>query len=232
MKKRFFEIDAARGAAVVLMILFHAAFDANYFGVYRLDLGWVFWFLFPRLIASVFIILAGVSLTLNYNSSKKGFEKRIFRRGMVIFSFGLVITAITYLFLPKGAIFFGILHFMGISAIMAIPLVKMRKKALLLGIASLLAGGYLQTVDVNFPWLLWLGLMPENFYTFDYFPIFPWFGLMLSGIFAGNKFYAGGRRKFKIKERPARLLTFLGRNSLVIYLVHQPLLAALILVLR
>lgn len=231
MKKRFFEIDAARGAAVTLMILFHFAFDANYFGVYRLGLGWAFWVLFPRLIASVFIVLSGVSLTLSYNKAKKGFEKRIFRRGVKIFSFGLAITAITYLFLPKGAIFFGILHFMGISSIIATRFVKMRGKALLAGFVALLAGGYLQTVEVEFPWLLWLGLTPEDFYTFDYFPIFPWFGFMMLGIYAGNKFYSGGRRQFRIKERPPGLLEFLGRNSLAVYLLHQPVLVILILAL-
>lgn len=233
--KRFWEIDAARGVAIVLMILFHAAFDLRYFGIYRLDFGWFFWYLLPRFIASIFIALTGVSLTLNYNRSKKGARERFARRGLKIFSFGLLITAATYLFLPGGAIFFGILHFIGISTIIAIPFVKMRDKALLPAAFALLAGFYLQTLNFDFPWLLWLGFAPADFYTFDYFPIFPWFGLILTGIYCGNRFYPNGKRAFIINEfsgGPAGFLGFLGRNSLIIYLLHQPLLVLSVLVLR
>lgn len=227
--KRFWEIDATRGVAIVLMILFHTAFDLQYFGVNG-PTGWVFWYLFPRFIATIFIILTGISLTLNYNRSKKDATKRFARRGLKIFFFGLLITLITSLFLPRGAIFFGILHFIGISTIIAIPFVKMRNKALLLGFVVLLTGFYLQTLGFDFPWLLWLGFAPANFYTFDYFPIFPWFGLILTGIYLGNKFYPKAKRGFRY-DFTGRLsvLTFLGRNSLVIYLLHQPLIILLLL---
>lgn len=225
--KRFWEVDAIRGIAVVLMIIFHFLFDVDYFGGYGLNLGWVFWQLLPRFIASIFIILVGVSMTLDYARSRNGATQRFVRRGLKIFSFGLMITLITSLFLPGGTIFFGVLHFIGISTIIAIPLVKMKDKGLLpAAVVVLLTGFYLQTLRFDFPWLLWLGFRPYDFYTFDYFPIFPWFGLILTGIYLGNKFYSDGRRRFRINEphdKFAGPLTLLGRNSLMIYLFHQPL---------
>ncbi len=232
---RFFEIDAARGAAIILMILFHAAFDLKYVGVYNLDFGWFFWYMLPRAIATIFIILAGISLTLNYNRSKKDAATRFSRRGLTIFSFGLAITLTTYIFFPEGTILFGILHFIGISTVLSLPFLEMREKGFFLGLLAAIAGFYLQTMRFDFPWLLWLGFMPSNFYTFDYFPIFPWFGFILLGIHLGNRFYTNGKRIFRINEPQSRfigLLALIGKKPLIIYLLHQPLLVLLITALR
>jgi uncharacterized membrane protein len=73
---------------------------------------------------------------------------------------------------------------------------------------------------------VWLGLKPANFYSFDYFPLLPWFGLLLIGIFLGNIFYPNGKRNFKIfipEGKVANIITFLGKNSLLIYFIHQPI---------
>ncbi len=246
--KRFWEIDSLRGIAIVLMITFHAAFDLAYFGVYKPEienlwfsiyenigfhnLGWLFWFVFPRAIASVFIILTGVSATISYNRSDD-FENKYVPRGIRIFSLGMLITLITASLLPKGTILFGILHFIGISTILSVPFVKMRRENLLLGISIILAGAYLQTLRFDFPWLLWLGFMPENFYTFDYFPLLPWFGFTLVGISIGNNFYTKAKRNFKIPDisGKTKLLRFLGRNSLLIYLAHQPVIMLILYLL-
>ncbi|NIM47536.1 MAG: DUF1624 domain-containing protein, partial [Candidatus Aenigmarchaeota archaeon] len=87
----------------------------------------------------------------------------------------------------------------------------------------------------DFSWLLWLGFTPKNYYTFDYFPILPWFGITLLGIYFGNLLYKNGKRRFKIKDVSnvsiVKFLTFLGRKSLIIYLVHQPLLVIFLLIL-
>ena len=174
-------------------------------------------------------------MTLNYNRSKKNAAARFVRRGLEIFSFGLAITLTTYLFFPEGTILFGILHFIGISTILSIPFLAMRKKGFFLGLLAAIAGFYLQTMEFDFPWLVWLGFMPKNFYTFDYFPIFPWFGLILLGICLGNRFYTNGKRIFRINEPESgfiKSLALIGRNSLIIYLFHQPLLVILIAIFR
>ncbi len=231
-KKRFWEIDALRGIAIVLMIIFHAAFDLAYFGIYQPGLGWLFWFVFPRAIASIFIVLTGISATLSYNRPGD-FKKKCVSRGIGIFSLGMLITLMTALLLPKGTILFGILHFIGVSTILSMPFVKMRRENLLLGISIILAGAYLQTLQFDFPWLLWLGFMPENFYTFDYFPLLPWFGFTLIGIFIGNNFYPKAERNFKIPDlsEKTRLPGLLGRNSLLIYLAHQPVIMLILYLL-
>ena len=236
---RYREIDFLRGLAVVLMVIFNYAFTLAYFQIYAVAGGWLFWFLFPRIIASIFIFLAGVSFTLSYSriSKKSGsyIYKKYFIRGAKIFLLGLLITAATWIFVPQGAIIFGILHLIGISIIIA-PLFRNFKRAnLFLGLLFIIIGIYLQNFTIQNLWLSWLGLIPKNFYTFDYFPIFPWFGVILLGIFAGNTLYANGKRRFQIRDfssaMPINFFQKLGRNSLLIYLLHQPILIAVLYVL-
>jgi uncharacterized membrane protein len=231
-KVRFWEVDCLRGIAIIGMILFHFFFDLNYFNVYTLDSDWKFWWIFPRAIAGTFILLVGISLTLSYNRAKrvksgKALCYKYLIRGMRIFSLGLLITLMTWIFLPKETILFGILHFIGISIILSFSLIKHPRLALLLSFTILLAGIYLQNFTFDFPWLLWLGFAPSDFYTFDYFPLLPWLGITLLGIFFGNLFYPEGVRRFRIKELsnffPMNPLCFLGQHSLLIYLIHQPI---------
>jgi len=235
MKNRFYEIDSLRGLAITMMIAFHFFFDLKFLGLYSFESD-LFWWLFPRLIASTFILLVGVSLTLSYSRVRT--RKRVFLkyllRGLKIFSLGLVITLVTWLFIGKGFVVFGILHLIGLSIILAYPLLKYEKLNLYLGTILMILGWYLSTLRFDFSWLLWLGFIPESFYSVDYVPLLPWFGLVPIGIFLGKMLYPNGKRCFKIAEFKNPLVnffSFLGRNSLLIYLIHQPLIVALITVL-
>jgi len=231
--KRFWEIDILRGIAVILMVIFNYSFALSYLKIYTFNGGWLYWFLFPRLVATMFICIAGLSLTLLYNQTKS--YKRIFSRGLKIFCLGILITVITFLTFPQAFIVFGILHLIGLSIILGSPFLKFRKLNLFLGLSIIALGIYLQSFRFDFSWLLWLGFIPNNFYTFDYFPILPWFGVTLLGIFFGNFFYNYGKRQFKIRERSdsiiVKKLSFLGRHSLIIYLIHQPILILILLLL-
>lgn len=228
--KRFWEIDAMRGVAIVLMILFHLAFDLNYFTQYKLDFGWLFWFLFPRLIAFIFIIVSGIALTLSYNRSKDP-VKKFAMRGLKIFSLGLLITAMTFLLFPQETILFGVLHFIGIATILSLPFVKMKKQNLAIGLLVVLLGVYLDSLSLGLSWLSWI--IPSNFVTFDYFPLFPWFGVTLIGMATGNSLYPKARRWFKIRQanRLEGFFALLGRNSLIIYFFHQPLIILILFLL-
>ena len=98
------------------------------------------------------------------------------------------------------------------------------------------AGLYVNVLDLTSEslWLLPLGVVPEGIFMPDYRPLLPWFGVVLLGVFAGNLFYGTGKRTAGLAGRmppPARPLTFLGRHSLFIYLVHQPILVGLLAVL-
>jgi len=232
LKQRFWEIDFLRGIAIIMMIAFHFFYDLNYFGAQRVNFDSGFWWWFGRTIATTFILLVGISLTLSYSRIKRMKKRNLFKkylfRGLKIFSYGLIITLVTWIFLKRGFIVFGILHFIGISIILAYPFLKLRFWNFLLGITFILIGIYIGNFYLNSYWLMWLGLIPHYFYTVDYFPIFPWFGVTLIGLFLGNMIYPDGKRRLKISDISnfplTRLLCFLGRNALLIYLIHQPIL--------
>lgn len=229
---RFWEIDTLRGIAILMMITFHILFDLNFFGIYSLNLQSGFWWLFARITASVFIMLVGISLTISYSRISKAPFKKYLKRGLMIFSWGLLITIATRLFLRDGFIIFGILHFIGTAIILAYPFIKLRKENLAAGIVIILLGSYLSSFTFDFPYLLWLGLIPDNFYTIDYLPIIPWFGLVLIGIFIGNTIYPKARRSFRLPDLSGliiiKIISFLGRHSLFIYLLHQPVIIAIL----
>ncbi|MDD5162634.1 MAG: heparan-alpha-glucosaminide N-acetyltransferase [Candidatus ainarchaeum sp.] len=237
--ERFWEIDFLRGIAIIMMILFHLLFDIAFFTSIKVPVDSGFWFWFARATAAIFILLVGISLTISHqrtieSGGKAG--KKFFKRGTKIFCYGLLITIITWIFFPGEFIIFGILHFIGISIIISQLFFNWKWKNLLLGMALFLSGLFLQNFSFNFPWLLWLGFKPEQFATFDYFPLLPWFGLVLIGLFAGNLLYPKAKRAFRIPELGkklfARELCWLGKHSLAIYLLHQPILVAIMLILK
>jgi len=237
---RFWEIDLLRTVAVAMMITFHTLyllgpteFDIQKTSVPGVQYG--FWWWFARVTGGTFIFLAGVSLTIAYSKAKKisGF----LRRGLEIFAWGMGITLITWL-IPStrtGYVRFGILHFFGIAFILAPFFTRFRFINLILGIAFIAAGIYLQVQNIyfNFPWLLWLGLQP-NFYMLDYWPLLPWFGLFLVGMFCGKMLYPQGNRRFNIPEFTdpvTSALTLPGRHPLVMYLAQWPAIIGVLLVL-
>lgn len=241
-KTRFWEVDFLRGLAVVMMVVFHLVYDLDYFSILRVNVSSGFWFYFARVTAGLFILLVGVSLVLSTSRAEmQGQRKKIFigllKRGLWIFSLGIIVTIATYFLVGDGFIVFGILHFIGLSIILAYPFLFLRPRAMNLafGAAAIAIGLFLQSRSYPSSWLLWLGLAPEGFYTLDYIPIFPWFGVVLIGIFLGNALYGGYRRRFPLPNHSESslksLLCLLGRNSLLIYLIHQPLIAAALILL-
>lgn len=225
--QRFWEIDFLRGVAIALMVASNLVTDLIYFGAYQAN---YFWWWFARVTASLFILLAGVSLYLMSAKYKAQLPVMVLRRGAKIFGYGMLITLVTLAFLRSGAIVFGVLHFIGVATLLAYPLLRYRHAALLIGASALLLGIYLQNFSFGFYWLLWLGFVPQGFYSLDYFPLLPWFGVMLFGVFLGNVLYRGHVRRFGIAEQPkhARLLCFAGKHSLLIYLLHQPIILVML----
>ena len=227
---RFWEIDAARGAAIAGMLLFNWSYALHWLRLIATDNNWLYWWLFPRLVAGTFIFIAGLSMMVSWQRMHS--VRKFVIRGILLFSLGLLITAGTWLIAPQYTVVFGILHFMGAAAVMGIPFLRTRHK-LLAAAAILLLGAAAEYMTVETPWLLWLGLAPAGFTTFDYFPVFPWLGVYLLGMHAGEALYVHGRRMFRIGPQPRMvwLLSAAGRYSLIIYLLHQPFLAAVLLAL-
>lgn len=239
--QRFWEVDLLRGLAVIMMIVFHFLFNLDFFGEYHYVLDSGFWSYFQQATAALFFLTAGIALTLSHaralSYARAGDRDfwRFFRRGVKIFAWGMVITVVTRFFLQEGFVVFGVLHCIGVSIILAYPFLKRYLWAFPVGVFCLVAGNYLDNFTFTFPWLLWLGFIPEQFYTVDYFPLLPWFGLFLLGLFLGGLLYPSGWRRFFLPDCPAfpplRWVIFLGRHSLVIYLLHQPALLVVLTVL-
>ena len=236
------EIDAARGVAILMMILFHTVFDLSFFHVYPVTVATGFWRYFAFSTASLFLLIVGVSLVISHAREEErlaGNPKRqtaiavkYLKRGMGIFACGLLVTFATWLYLGEGFIIFGILHLIGVSIILAPLFFRFKKVNIVIGAICIGIGILLVAAGVAGPlWLLWLGIHPASFTSVDYTPLLPWFGVVLIGIGAGEQFYPGGKRSFAAPHLPALVFTplaFLGRHSLLIYLVHQPVILILL----
>ncbi len=219
---RHWEIDFTRGLLVILMLLFNWSYALFFLGIWRITDSVFYWSLFPRLIGAGFIFIAGLSFSISY-ARNKSWKKHV-KRGGFIFGLGMLITLATFMTYPEYTILFGILHLIGLSIIAGIFAVKYNRRILFAaGIVIVLFGFLLETMSFGFSYLLWLGLMPTAFTTFDYFPVLPWLGFFLIGIAAG-KYYA--KRKASKGPAAGAPLQFIGRHSLVIYLLHQPVLLA------
>ncbi len=233
---RFWVIDFFRGLSVLLMIAFHFAYDLNWLGVIALDFFDGFGWVIPRLIAGSFMFLAGLSLTISYSRDMKkmrgeAITRKFVMRGLRIFAWGMLITVMTALLLGSGTVWFGVLHLIGISVIVARPLVRYRYTNLFLGMGILAAGFLLHAFVFPFPWMLPLGFVPAGFFSYDYAPLLPYAGVVLLGVYFGNSVYPRGRAAGGSVPRGAGVLCWMGRNSLFIYLLHQPVLIALLYML-
>ncbi len=239
LNERFWEVDSLRGLAIIMMIIYHFIFDLTFFGIFPFNINSGFLWVFARITALTFIFLMGVSLTLSSTRAEMSGEgilfKKYLKRGLKIFSLGILITFATLIFIPQEFIIFGVLHFIGISIILAYPFLKRKSLNLFLGITIIIIGIYLGNFTFNFSWLVWLGFIPNTLQTVDYFPILPWFGVVLIGLFFGGILYKNYSRHFKIpdlsKNYIIKSFSFLGRNSLIIYLIHQPILIIVLYVL-
>lgn len=224
-------IDAVRGVAIIAMVVYHFSWDLNYFGFIASDvsreLGWV---IFARLIAGSFLFLVGVSLVL---ATRHGLNRvRFLRRLGVIVAAAAAVTVVTRFVLPSDFIFFGILHSIAVASVLGLPFV--RAPILLVAAASalwLLIWWFVSHPAFNIPALWWIGLGTVTPRSMDYVPIFPWFGVVLAGMAAAKlalRLRAGGKPLLDFLARPAPWpLVWAGRNSLAIYLVHQPVLYGL-----
>ena len=224
---RLLQLDALRGLAILLMIIFNWSFALRFLGVIHVDNSWLYWWLFPRVIAASFITIAGISLALSHEKikykSQKYVSKKYIMRGGKIFLFGLGITITTYFTYQYYTIWFGILHLIGLSIIISSFFLRYKKLNLLIGLAIIAVGLYIQA---TYSQLLWL--LPFDFQTFDYFSLIPWSGFVFIGMFIGNCIKKSKSMHNKFIDKS---FAFLGRHSLLIYIMHQPLLITVLFTL-
>jgi len=224
---RIWEIDALRGLCIPGMILIHLIYDVvNLYGFVH----WPYpaWYsLFKNNYGALFLLISGVSVTLG---------RRSVRRGIQVFLSGMLVSAVTlgmYFIGMAGRgilIYFGVLHCLGVC-MMLWPLFRKCSNAALLalGIPLVLTGWWLRGQVWNVPLLMPLGFVFPGFSSSDYFPLMPNLGYFLLGAAFGKTFYADKKSLLPHVngQNPLiRCFCWMGRNSLMIYLLHQPILAA------
>lgn len=221
--KRIPEIDALRGIAIIVMIIFHFFFDLSYFGVLRQEMFEGAWLVFARIGQFLFLGLVGVSIAL----SRKNFSQQVLR-GFKIFLCGMLVTLATYFFAPQDFVKFGVLHFIGVAAPIVYLFKGQKVYAFFAALFAFFLGRYFGSLTTDEVFLFPFGIVRNDFSSLDYFPIFPWLAASLIGLIIGEFLYGKGKERIPVlgKTRP---LMFLGRHSLLIYLIHQPILILLIL---
>ncbi|MBN1170153.1 DUF1624 domain-containing protein [Candidatus Micrarchaeota archaeon] len=218
--ERIGEVDAIRGIAIILMIVYHFFFDLDYLGIADIPLQDIGWVLFQRVTASLFLVLAGISIVLSEkrHHSYPRHAKRAFFLGMI----ALLITAATWIFPHEGFIKFGIIHMIALSTLIAPLFLRFGWLNAVLGIMIIAAGMQVHYTDIGY--LFWLGPITTDYFALDHYPLVPWFGLILIGTYIGQK--------IEFKNRKRGWLETIGKNSLLVYLLHQPVIYLLLDCLR
>lgn len=231
---RILWLDRARGVAVIGMVLFHLARDLEFFG--WLTRGTTMqggWSLFSTLIAGSFLALSGFSLQLAHSPAIRW---QAFWRRLAWLTFAAVlVTLATRIAMPDHFIYFGILHALALSsllglALLRLPAIALMMLALLVLLLPRLLGSSFTDTAFDHPALWWLGLVPFPRPTLDFEPILPWFAPFLFGMAMASLALAGQVSSRWLLRSPATPgpVTWMGRHSLAIYLIHQPVLLAIL----
>lgn len=232
IRQRHHLLDSIRGFLLILMILYHTMFDVTMLGEGNFTVLNTGGYIFQQFIGWGFIFLSGICRTLG---------KRHMRRGIMILGGAMLVSLVSYIFMPQMPINFGILAFMGSATLIMIPLEKLLKdvhapSAMVISLLLFLLFKNVSQGNLGFEGLellelpdflyrnaatAYLGFPPGGFVSGDYYPLIPWFFLYLSGYFFWRCF--GGKPQVqKVLSFKVPVLAFLGRHSLLIYLIHQP----------
>ncbi|WP_281435382.1 DUF1624 domain-containing protein [Sinorhizobium sp. BG8] len=226
-------IDQMRGVALIAMAIYHFTWDLGFFGyVDPATPATGGWKLFARLIAGSFLFLSGCSLVLGHGNGIRwhSFAKRFAR----IVAAAAIITVGTWFAFPQTFIFFGILHAMAAASLIGLAFLRVPAPlTILVAAAAFAAPWYLRSPFFDPPWLWWVGLSASVPRSNDYVPVLPWIAPFLLGMAAFRIAVARGwtERFASIGTGSAKWKTGLaaaGRHSLAIYLIHQPVIIALV----
>ena len=219
-------IDMSRGFAILLMFIYHFSFDLDYYGFIQQNFYQdAFWINFRTIIVTLFLTIVGISL---YLASYRGLNKKRFRqRLLLLIIYSLLVSISSWGMYPKAMVFFGILHFIAVASILGLLFIKVGIVNLFLGVAFIILPQVISHTFFDQPYLQWLGLMTELPVTVDYVPMLPWFGVVLVGMYLGEKLTQLPAESFLVrwqnKNYFSQILSLGGRYSLHIYMLHQPL---------
>jgi len=215
--KRFHFIDDLRLLAIILMIIFHFCYDLTTLGFYKINFSEGFWYFFPRFITTIFLFCVGKSLDFSHSQGIKwpSFWKRFIKIALS----ALIISLATYFGFPNNWVYFGILHCIALGSLFTLPFVHRKKWAIIPLI--LIAVAFIYGYDVKFL----TNLIGRK--SMDFIPIYPWWFVFLIGLVFPARWLPS------YTWRPWKPLVSLSRNSLQVYLIHQPVIfGSLILIKR
>lgn len=239
--ERFIEIDIFRGLALFLMIVAHILWDLNYFKIIPMNNN--LYSTFSKVIPLLFFLIVGLSLIVSKKKienksieEQNRYYKKLTIRGLKIIGFGMIITIGSFIFIPDKPVFFGVLHCIGLSIILSVPILKYKNHAFLYSIFFIFLSFVVTQFTVEKPNILQfiVGLHQSDVwkYTVDYFPLFPWFTIIIIGIAVGDQLYCGYKREFRLPDlsryKSLKIFQWIGQHSLGIYLLHQPIIGGLI----
>lgn len=231
--KRLYLLDSFRGLAFVNMVIYHAMFNLTHqFGYTLLSKNLDFFY--QQSICISFIIISGISLNLS---------KRVLRNGLYTIAAAFAVSLSTYIATPQFFVSFGILHFFGVSLLIAALLKKRLEKLnplplmiiclvfflVMYSLPRSYLGIYtlkiiaLPGILYNTNFLFFLGLPNSTYSSGDYFPLLPWVFLFFFGFFLW-RLIGLNEKILKFFKHNIPFLSFLGRHTLIGYLLHQPIL--------
>ena len=224
-QSRIWELDFLKGIALILMIITHLFFDlSEFFSVDVSSFG-----SFPsavgKISAIIFMTVCGVSATIGKRNVQNGFR---------LLALATALSLVTAIFDritgSEICIKFGILHFLAFAMIVSYFSKKLPVPVLvLLSFASFLLGKCFLSRFVNFPLLFPFGLRTREFFSGDYYPLFPNLSYIFFGNAVGKMLYKEKKSVFKKSVKGFDVFNFLGRNTLVLYFIHQPILILILI---
>ena len=222
-KARVAGVDALRGGALCLMFIYHFAFDLRFYRVIAADFEHdAFWLGFRAFIVSAFMALAGISLVLAARASTT--PAHFYRRIGVIAACALAVSVASWWIFPRSFIYFGILHCIAVATLLTSSFVRRPRTAFAVGCVVVIAGVLLSHPAFDARALSWIGFTTMKPVTEDYVPLAPWAGIVLIGIALGHALTGGILQLPPRFAAAPRWLQWLGRHSLAVYMVHQPML--------
>jgi len=256
--KRAFELDFLRGFSISMMILHHFAFDIRYlvgkdvFSIIESDL-------FDQVLQPIFLIIFVLISGICCQFSRDNF-KRAIKLLIVAMAFSLVMAVFSFVSKESLFVFFNILHLLTVGTFLfALYDLWERKTAhnrldpcgneirhsvrgeimiLILAGVIIYSDQLFRGIgsDIGSYALLPLGFLPDNYLGMgDYLPLIPWLGFFFIGVMVGRFGYADKQSLFlRTPSWIRRLfvpLEWVGRNSLLVYLIHQPIILGVLYLL-
>lgn len=227
---RYAAVDVARGVAIVGVVLFHIVWNLDFLGFIPSGIAThPLWIAFGRSLAATFMALVGVSLVL---AARRGIDwrsvtARLFRLVLA----ALAVSIATVVVFPQAWIYFGILHAIVAATLVGLAFLRVAPVvAILVGGAMIVAGLSFESPAFDARWAAWIGFSASPYPSNDFAPVFPWAGFTLIGLAAARLALERGWMESlpRFEGRLGHLLAVAGRWSLVIYLVHQPVLLAIL----